>query len=192
SVTGATNNVVLLTNGRYSLDGQFVTISEIPQNRILRDMKRTSRFTRPSLSASFTCRLWIAAHRVRVIVWIGAEWSQAALGSRQTDHRERSSFMFAVEWRRLRYIEAAGCSVLRVVEPESDVEGVGRSKSDVGIEAEDLIQKNRLDANVTVVIVLPDLNIRLVPGESKAAFKDVLESGVAGAVCEEGAALDGE
>src|SRR5262249_49841975 len=92
--------------------------------------------------------------------------------------------VFTVERRLLGWIAAAG-DILRIVEPESNVESVGWRKGYVGIESEDLIQKNCLDADVTVVGMLADLNIRLIPGKSEAS----LEVRVRAAVCKERAAL---
>src|SRR5262249_47281763 len=55
------------------------------------------------------------------------------------------------------------------VEPEADVEGVGRIEADRGVETEDLIDEDGLDLGHVAVVVL-DLEIALVPGEAEAAL----------------------
>src|SRR5215469_10414572 len=132
------------------------------------------------------CSLRIAGSRIFVIVGISAERPQAAL-SRKADHRKRTRVVFTVKRSGLGWVAAAR-NILRIVEPESDMEGVRRRKGYVGIESEDLIQKNCLDAYVTVVRVLADLNIRLIPGKPEAP----LEVGVWVAISKERAALNCE
>ena len=109
----------------------------------------------------------IAAARMRWIR-IGAERSQLRCGIRRTNHREGARFVFAVERSELGRVirgKAAVSSVMGIVEPEPHVR----------IEAEDLVEQDRLDANMAVVSLLADLDIRLVPSETEAALEDLLE-----------------
>lgn len=131
-------------------------------------------------------QLGIAGSRILVIVGIGAERAQSALG-RKANHREWTRVVFAVERSGLGWVTAAS-NILGIVEPEADMEGVRRRKSNLRIEPENLIQKNCLDAYVTIVSVLPDLDVRLIPGKSKASF----EVRVGIPVSEERAALNRE
>lgn len=121
--------------------------------------------------------LGIAASRMGRIR-IGAEWSQLCLRIRHTDHREWPGVVLPVERSELGRIvrgETAPSSVLWIVEPETQVEGVGRWKCGIRIETEDLVQQDRLDPDMTVVAMLPDLDVRLIPRKTEAAFKDSLE-----------------
>jgi hypothetical protein len=107
-------------------------------------------------------------------VRIGAEWSQPRCLIRDTDHREGSRLVFAVERSELSGVvrwKTAGGSVLRIVDPKTYVEGVGGWQGCVRIEAEDLVEQDRLDANVPVVGLLSNLNVRLVPCKTEAALE---------------------
>jgi hypothetical protein len=64
--------------------------------------------------------------------------------------------------------ETAGSGILRIVEPETQVEGVGRWQGRVRIEAEDLVEQDRLDPYMAVVGVLPNLDVRLIPRKAEA------------------------
>src|SRR5947209_19467543 len=96
--------------------------------------------------------------------------------------------MFAIERRGLGYIEAAGGCVLRIVEPETDMKCVRRGQGYIGIEPEDLFQKDCLDADVTAIGVFSDLDVGLIPSQTEAAG----EGGVGGPICLERASLHGE
>ena len=133
----------------------------------------------------------IAATRMRVIR-IGAERAQLCFLIRYTDHREGASLVFAVERSELGGIvrwKTAGSSVLRIVEPEPDVKGVRRWQGRVRIKAEDLVEQDRLDANMTVVSVISDLNVRLIPRKTEAAFEDGVEVRIDRFIRQERAAL---
>ncbi|MFL6604751.1 MAG: hypothetical protein ACJ8R9_25925 [Steroidobacteraceae bacterium] len=79
-------------------------------------------------------------------------------------------------------------SILRIVEPESHVECVGRRQSNVRIEAEDLIEQNGLDTDAALVAALAQLDVRLVPRQAKATR----ERGIFCTVREERAVLNCE
>ncbi len=133
----------------------------------------------------------IATARMRWIR-IGAERSQLRCGIRRTDHRERSGFVFAVERSELGGVirrEPAVGGVLRIVEPKPYMKRVGWLQCYVRIEAEDLVEQDRLDANMAVVGLVADLDIRLVPGETEAALEDVLEVWIGRFIRQERAAL---
>src|SRR5512142_3265289 len=68
------------------------------------------------------------------------------------------------------------------------MEGIGRRKAGVRIEAEDLIKQNGRDAHMSAVRLLRNLNIRLIPGESKAAG----EGWILGAISAKWAVLNGK
>ena len=74
--------------------------------------------------------------------------------------------MFAVERRGLVQGEPAGRSILRIVKPESHMEGIGRRQTCGRIETEDLIDQDGLDRNLCVAIAVC-LNVGLVPREAK-------------------------
>ncbi len=70
--------------------------------------------------------------------------------------------MFAVERSELGGVirrEPAAGGVLRIVEPKTYMKRVGRLQCYVRIEAEDLVEQDRLDANMAVVGLLADLDI---------------------------------
>src|SRR5580698_4895785 len=109
--------------------------------------------------------LGIAATRMRVIR-IGAERAQLCFLIRHTDHREGASLVFAVERSEFGGVvrwKTAGSSVLWIVEPEPYVKCVGRWQGRVRIKAEYLVEQDRLDANMAVIRVISNLNIRLIP-----------------------------
>jgi hypothetical protein len=135
--------------------------------------------------------LGVAATRMSVIR-IGAERAQLCFWIRCTDHREGASLVFAVEWSELGGVvrwETAGRSVLWIVEPEPYVKGVGRWQGRVRIKTEDLVEQDRLDANMAVVGVISNLNVRLIPRQAEAALEDVLEVWIGRFVRQERAAL---
>ena len=74
--------------------------------------------------------------------------------------------MLAIEGRWVSHVEAARRGVLRIVEPETDVEGVGRSQQGRRIEAEDLVEQNRLDGDFRIAIAV-SFEIRLIPREAE-------------------------
>jgi hypothetical protein len=135
--------------------------------------------------------LRIAATRMSVIR-IGAEWAQLCFLIRCTYHREGASLVFAVErseFGRVVRWKTAGGGVLWIVEPESYVKGVGRWQGRVRIKAEDLVEQDRLNANMAVVRVIANLNVRLIPRKAEAALEDVLEVRIGRFIRQERAAL---
>src|SRR4051794_14788214 len=97
--------------------------------------------------------------------------------------------MFAVKWCELSRIvrrKSAGRCILWIVEPEAQVKSIGRCEGDIGIKAEDLVKQDRLDPYVAIVRMLPDLNVGLIPRESKAAT----ESGIRNILSQERAPLN--
>jgi hypothetical protein len=133
----------------------------------------------------------IAAARMRWIR-IGAERSQLRCGIGRADHREGSRIVFAVERSELGGVirrEPAVGGVLRIVEPKPYMKRVGWLQCYVRIEAEDLVEQDRLDANMAVVGLVADLDIRLVPGETEAALEDAFEVWIGRFIRQERAAL---
>src|ERR1700761_6353865 len=109
---------------------------------------------------------------------IGAEGSQLCLRIRHTDHCERPGVVLPVERSEFGWIvrgETARSSVLRIVEPETHVEGVGRWKGGIRIETKDLVKQDRLDPDMTIVAMLPDLDVRLIPSKTEATLEDSFE-----------------
>src|SRR5262249_41215372 len=106
----------------------------------------------------------IAADRVGGAIWISAQRSQTGVHIGRADHRERTGMMLAIERCHLERHAVAG-GIFRVVEPEPHLERVRRVQAHVGVEAEDLIQQDGLDAYMAVVSVFTDLDIGLIPGQ---------------------------
>ena len=67
--------------------------------------------------------------------------------------------------------EATSFRILRIVEPKSQVKGIGRFECHIRIETKDLIEQNGLDANMALADSVVDLDVGLVPGQTKAAFE---------------------
>src|SRR5439155_7986093 len=97
-----------------------------------------------------------------------------------------SCVVIGVERGGFRHIEAAGCRVVRIVEPEADVEGVGRRELYIRVETEDLIDEDRAD-HCTAIAEVIDLEIRLIPGKTEA-----MEGGVRRTIGEKPASLHRE
>jgi hypothetical protein len=74
--------------------------------------------------------------------------------------------------------EAAGRGVGRVVEPEADVEGVGRGQAGVGVEAEDLVEQDGLDGDLGRAVAR-GLDVRLVPRHAERLAGDEGRVGLA-------------
>ena len=133
----------------------------------------------------------IAAARM-LWIRIGAERSQLRFRIRRADHREGARFVFAVERSELGGVirrEPAVFSVFWIVEPKTYMKRVGWLQCYVRIEAEDLVEQDRLDANMAVVGLIADLDIRLVPGETEAALEDAFEVWIRRFIRQERAAL---
>jgi len=145
---------------------------------------RTNRpHTRPGLG--------VAADWRGAVVRIRAKRTELRSGVDTADHGKRTSLMFAIERRGFRRVELAGRksgSVLRVVEPEAHIERVRGGQTRVRIEAEDLVEKNSLDADMAVIGALSDFDVRLVPGQTETA----IELWISAAVGKERAVLHGE
>ena len=125
-------------------------------------------------------------------IGVGTERSQLCRRIRCTHHCEGSSFVLSIEGSELGRIirgEATAGRVVRIVEPEPEVKGVGRWKRYVRIKTEDLVEQNRFDTNVTVIVPLAYLDVRLIPSKTEASLEDVLEVGIRRFVRQEGAAL---
>src|SRR5262245_62067747 len=76
----------------------------------------------------------IAVDRVAGEVGVEAQRAETARRLGKADHGEGAGVMLAVERREAR--EPAICRILGRVEPETDVEGVGRTESHDRVEAE--------------------------------------------------------
>ena len=125
------------------------------------------------------------------IARVCAEWAQSGLGIRNTDHGKRSGLMLAVERRGLGRVEVATgqCRrILWIVKPETQMERVCRSQAHVGVKTEDIVQKNRFDLDMAIIRLLPNLDIGLISGQTKASC----EIGVLSAIGLKEAVLDGE
>src|SRR5713226_950357 len=68
------------------------------------------------------------------------------------------------------------------------MERVRRSQAHVGIETKDIVQKNRFDLDMAVIRLLANLDIGLIPGQTKASC----EIGIFGAIGLKEAVLNGE
>src|SRR5262249_33925433 len=95
----------------------------------------------------------------RVARQVGVEAERAETGRLwEADHGERASVVLAVErshgWLRRAGLASAIEGNLRVVEPEADVERVGRIEPDDGVEPEDLVDEDGLDGGHVAVVVL--------------------------------------
>jgi hypothetical protein len=67
--------------------------------------------------------------------------------------------------------EATSRRILRIVEPKSQVKGIGRFECRIRIEPENLIEQDGLDTNMAIVASPVDLDVGLVPRQAKAAFE---------------------
>src|SRR5262249_52506322 len=78
--------------------------------------------------------------------------------------------MFAVKGRWILRIESAAHCVLRVVEPEAHMKGIRwfQAYVDIRVEPKNLIQQDRLDANMSFVSALGNLDVRLIPRQPEA------------------------
>src|SRR6516165_3993976 len=97
---------------------------------------------------------------------MSAERTQSSPCVGRADHRVRSCPMLAVEKRRVHRVEPAGSRVLRIVEPETNVERVNWRDGRVGIEAEDVVEQNGSDDNMHRAFVV-GLEVRLVPSQTE-------------------------
>src|SRR5690242_12485160 len=68
------------------------------------------------------------------------------------------------------------------------MERVRGSQTHVGVKTEDIVQKNRLDLDMAIICLFANLDIGLIPGQTKASR----EIGVLGAIGLKEAVLDGE
>src|SRR5262249_58972966 len=113
------------------------------------------------------------------------------VGIGHTNQRQRTSLMLAIERRGIIHIKAAGGSVVRIVEPETYMEGVGRLQIHVRVETENLIQQNSSDADGGLALIVR-FDIGLIPGQTKTpVVGHEVRVGVALSI-QEGGALDGE
>src|SRR6266403_5194894 len=125
----------------------------------------------------------VAGGRDRRRVRVRAERAESGRRVGTADERQRPGVVLAVERRRTR--EAARRSVGGIVEPKTDVQRLRGAEPDVGIEAEDLIEQDRVDLRLRRVP--RRLDVRLIPGEP-----EVGEPGVGVAIRQLRAALDRE
>src|SRR5262245_37949603 len=91
------------------------------------------------------------------------------------DHRQRAGLVLAVErcWRQRPYrTRVARLGILGIVEPESEVEGVGGLQADFRVETENLIEQNGLDGHAGAVGPGRNVDVRLIPGEAEVAGLD--------------------
>jgi len=81
----------------------------------------------------------------------------------------------------------AALGILRIIEPQPDVVGVGRRQVYIGVESKGFVGQNGLDADVSIIAVLRGDNVTVVPGKAEA-----VEFGIFLAVGTEEAALVAE
>ena len=99
--------------------------------------------------------------------------------------------MFSVKRRWLGRIEVAarkGSRVLRIVEPETQMERIRGGQSHVWVKAEDIVEENRFYLDVTVICPFANLDIGLIPSQAEASG----EIRVFGAIGLKEAVLHGE
>src|SRR5260370_4940737 len=104
------------------------------------------------------------------IIRTRAQGTQASF-VRNTDHGKRSGLMLSVERRGLGRVEVTagqGRGIFGIIEPETKIERVGRNQADVGVKAADVVQKNRLSLDISVIRLLPTLDIALIPVTTEA------------------------
>ena len=106
----------------------------------------------------------------------------------QTDHGHWAGFVFAIEWCGLCCIKGAAVPVgiVRVVEPEADVEGISRRQGRIRIETEDLVEQDGLDGSLELPQTVGP-QVTLVPSKP-----EVGEIGIWVSVCQQVAALHGK
>lgn len=85
------------------------------------------------------------------------------------------------------YIEGAAVyvGIIGIIEPETNVEAIGRRQTGVRIKSEDLIQQDRLDRGLEMTLTV-GLKVSLIPSHAKAAS----ETHIGIAVRKQVAALD--
>src|SRR5262249_39212199 len=98
----------------------------------------------------------------------GAERSQSGNCVRQSRESQRTGSLLAIELAGLGGIKAAGNGVLGVVEPQTHMERMGRLEIYIGVEAEVLIQQNRLQTDMTIGGALNSGYSRLRPRHVEA------------------------
>jgi len=76
--------------------------------------------------------------------------------------------VLTVKRRGLGRVEVASNCVVWIVEPQTDMKRVRRRQSHIGVKAEDLIQKDGFDADVTVIGMLAGRNVTLIPRQTEA------------------------
>jgi hypothetical protein len=99
--------------------------------------------------------------------------------------------MLSVERRGLGRVEVTagqGRSIFGIIEPETKMERVRRNQADVGVKAEDVVQKNGFDLDMSVIRLLANLDIGLVPSQTEASR----EVRILGAIGLKETILDGE
>src|SRR5690348_17274494 len=107
----------------------------------------------------------MAAGRHRAGVRVGAQRSELRLRIWDRDERDRPGVVLAVERCWVSDVKRAAVSVriVGIVEPESKVESVDRSRiALVRIKTEDLVEQDRLDRGSERALVV-SLNVRLIP-----------------------------
>jgi len=97
---------------------------------------------------------------------IRAQGSELGRGIRQADESIRSCLLLTVKWRRLSRIEATRLGVCRLVEPEANVERMGRQEARGWIEPEDLIEQDGFDRYFSFTVAVR-FDVGLVPGQAK-------------------------
>jgi hypothetical protein len=130
--------------------------------------------------------LWIAAKPCTGVGRIGAQRSEVGLRVRDRHHRVRARLVFAIKRSRFGNVESASSGIFGIVEPEADMKSVRRRKAYNRIEAENLVEQDRLDRYIGIAIAI-GLEIALIPRQA-----EVLEVGVGLAICQQVAVLGRE
>ena len=122
------------------------------------------------------------------MIWVGAQRSEIGIGIGHADHCDWSSLVLAIERCGFRDVESAtvDVGVVRIVEPETNVQGVDGRERSIGVKSENLIQKNGLDRGLERTLPIR-LQVALIPRQP-----EVREGRVGIAIGEQIAALNGE
>jgi len=156
-----------------------------------RSWERRGDDSSPLLSIMLALSVCVAAGWRRRIVRVRAEGAQSGLGVRNAEHGKWSSLMLAVERRGLGRIEVASGqsrSVLRIIEPKTQMERVRGSQAHIRVKAEDIIQENRFYLDMAVIGSVTNLDIGLIPSQTETTR----EIGILSAIGLKKAVLYGE
>ena len=122
---------------RRALNGAFKT----SRCRLAANAGQSAAANRESLCSP----LLVADEGFALLYRCGTQWPETRDAVRQGDHRVWTGILLAVEGRWLGGIKSAGGRIVRIGEPEADVEGMRGQQSARRIETENLIEQDRFD-----------------------------------------------